>query len=935
MHRLTSNSDFEKAQRYRKIVLNSDLQNEEQVSLKDTVELDLFNDKHYKSVVEKVYVDVNGTLLIRTKLIDFDYAYCFISTFEGKTFLTVEIPEQQELFMTKYIHSTGIYYLMDVDQTKMLELAETEPDGAHLDHHSLIESISNNSTVLQSPTTMDTITLLIIYTPAAAAWSATNEVNINNTISLMMGRADLANNNSNTLLYIELAHSQQLAYTELQSGQDLTNLRINGDGDLDSAHTLRDDYCADLVTLLEETNHTGGSAYLLTNVNGSPTFGFSLIRVQQASWTYTGIHEFGHNMGCGHHKDQNFQAGPGIFNYSAGGRWVSVPSGNYCSLMSYSSGTYYVDGVTHTRVAHFSNPSILYQGTATGDAVDADNARSIRNTKTAVAGYRARCTVPDSVMVSGDGGTFCDSVVLTASGGTNGTIYWQGTTSGGTSFATPATSQTVMTSGTYYFRAHNFVGWGPEGSATVTIDSVPSAAGVISGSGTVCQGEMGVTYTVAPITNTIDYIWTLPNGDIDTTTSNSVTIDFSTSAGSGNISVRGNNLCGDGLSSSLSIIVDPLPANAGVISGLTTVCQGQMTETYTVPAITDATSYLWTLPNGVSGTSTTNSITVDYSNTAASGNITVIGNNACGNGLSSVLQITVDPLPLTAGAISGSTTVCQGQMGEIYTVPAITHATSYIWTLPTGATGTSTTNSITVDFDNTAISGNITVMGNNSCGDGIISSLPITVDPLPSSNAGTISGPAIVCQGQMGVTYTIAPITNAASYIWTLPSGATGASATNSITIDFSDTAFSGDVTVAGNNGCGAGMGSNLAITVDPLPANAGAISGTTVVCQGQLDETYTVPEILHADSYVWTLPTGVTGMSTTNTITVSYTDTAVSGDITVRGNNACGNGLHSNLSIVVNPTPPTPVITSADDILSSSAVNGNQWYLQNDIING
>ncbi|MFK8037068.1 MAG: T9SS type A sorting domain-containing protein [Crocinitomicaceae bacterium] len=724
---------FNKAERARQIVLNNNIQTDNQVQLHDIIELELFNDKQYKSTVDKVHTDVNGTLMVRAKLIGFEHAYCFISTFEGKTFLTVEVPENNELFMTKYIHATDTYYLMQTDNEKMIELAEAEEDGVHLDHHTIINSISKNPIVLGSPTTLDTVTLMLVYTPAAAAWSAANEVNINNTISLLMAKADLANTNSNTLLDIQLVHSQQVAYTELQSGQDLANLRDMNDGNMDNVHTLRDNYCADLVSLLEETSHTGGSAYLLTNPAGSPTFGFSIIRVQQASWTYTGIHEFGHNLGCSHHKDQNFQAGPGIFSYSAGGRWTSVPSGDYCSIMSYEGGSYFADGITHTRVPHFSNPVILYQGTSTGDSTDADNARSIRNTKTAVSAYRSNCTIPSATAVSGAGGTYCDSAVLTASGGMGGTMYYQGMTSGGTSFLTPSNSMTVYTSGTYYFRAHNFLGWGPEGSETIVIDSIPSQAGIISGPISVCQGQTSVTYTVPPIVNTISYIWTLPSGAIDTITTNSITIDYSNTAISGNITVMGNNLCGDGQMSSLAVVVDPLPAIAGPISGPTLVCPNQLGVLYTVPVIANATSYVWTLPNGVSGTSTTNTITIDYSDSASAGSITVMGTNSCGDGVFTNLPILVDPLPDSAGVISGLTTLCQGQQSEVYTVPTITHATSYVWTLPTGVTGTSTTNSITVSFSNNAISGNISVKGNNACGDGPSSSLPVIVNPTPST----------------------------------------------------------------------------------------------------------------------------------------------------------------------------------------------------------
>jgi len=113
--------------------------------------------------------------------------------------------------------------------------------------------------------------------------------------------------------------------------------------------------------------------------------------------------------------------------------------------------------------------------------------------------------------------------------------------------------------------------------------------------------------------------------------------------------------------------------------------------------------------------------------------------------------------PSAAGTISGSTTVCEGQNSVTYTVPAIANATSYVWTLPSGATGTSGTNSITVNYGTAAVSGNITVKGNNSCGDGAISTLAVIVNSLPAVDAGqdqTICmGEQIILTGQGANTY--------------------------------------------------------------------------------------------------------------------------------------------------------------------------------------
>ncbi len=97
-----------------------------------------------------------------------------------------------------------------------------------------------------------------------------------------------------------------------------------------------------------------------------------------------------------------------------------------------------------------------------------------------------------------------------------------------------------------------------------------------------------------------------------------------------------------------------------------------------------------------------------------------------------------DATPASASAIIGLTTVSQGQSSVIYTVPIISDASYYVWTLPSGATGSSTTNSISVDYGASAVSGNITVKGYNVCGGsyGGISSLAITVinTPPPSND---------------------------------------------------------------------------------------------------------------------------------------------------------------------------------------------------------
>ena len=466
---------------------------------------------------------------------------------------------------------------------------------------------------------------------------------------------------------------------------------------------------------------------------------------------------------------------------------------------------------------------------------------------------------------------------------------------------------------------------------TITVKDKPTIAYTVPTSvcanSTICPTSVSDSNCYG--VNVSTYNWTSSNGSFTSPTSLNPDCVAATSGSSQTVTLDATNECGT-TSLPKSVVINPLPSAAGVITGITPVCQGKNNVTYTVPIIANTTTYIWTLPSGASGTSTTNSIIVSFSNIASSGNITVKGSNSCGYGASSSLAITVNPLPSAAGVITGTTPVCQGQNNVTYTVPIIANATAYIWTLPSGASGTSTTNSIIVSFSNTASSGNITVKGSNSCGYGATSSLAITVNPLPSA-AGVITGTTTVCQGQNNITYTVPIITNATTYIWTLPSGASGTSTTNSIIVSFSNTASSGNITVKGSNSCGYGASSSLAITVNPLPSAAGVITGITPVCQGKNNVTYTVPIIANTTTYIWTLPSGASGTSTTNSIIVSFSNIASSGNITVKGSNSCGYGAPSSLAITVNPLPTVSVnsatICYKDTVtLTASGATTYQW---------
>lgn len=105
-------------------------------------------------------------------------------------------------------------------------------------------------------------------------------------------------------------------------------------------------------------------------------------------------------------------------------------------------------------------------------------------------------------------------------------------------------------------------------------------------------------------------------------------------------------------SSSVSVTINPLPAQPSAIAGLNPACPNS-SQTYTITPVTGATSYVWTLPTGWSGSSTSTSINASTSTTG--GTISVAAVNGCGQSASpqslavSIISID-DGIPCTIDA---------------------------------------------------------------------------------------------------------------------------------------------------------------------------------------------------------------------------------------------------------------------------------------------
>jgi hypothetical protein len=493
-------------------------------------------------------------------------------------------------------------------------------------------------------------------------------------------------------------------------------------------------------------------------------------------------------------------------------------------------------------------------------------------------------------------------------------------------FANNAVSGSIFVYGT------SVCGNGSSSQLSIAINPLP--APTINGPVSCCISSTGNVYTTqAGMTN---YIWLVSAGGVitsgGTTSSNTITITWIT-VGAQTVSVNYTNAngCTATAPTVYNVTISNLPVP--MISGPVSVCAGTTGNVYsTQPGMTN---YAWSVSPGgtvtAGGSPTSNTITITW-NSAGTQFVEVnyINSNGCTAPIPTTYYVTVNPLPTPT--ITGSNNLCAGSTGNVYITQA--GMTNYIWSVSAGGTimagGTSADNTVTVDW-NVAGAQFVSVNYTNTYGCSVASPVvyPVAVNNVP---VPTISGQTSMCVNSGFYQYTTEA--GMLNYLWTVsPGGVINYGlGTNQIQVSWIvPGSQSVNVNYTNSSGCTAINPTNLIILVNNIPDPTGIISGTPVVCSGTTGVNYSVAPVPGAITYVWNLPAGAIigdGAGTYN-ITVNFTVDAVSGNITVYGNNLCGNGpVSPNFNLTVNTTPPAPVITNTGNILQSDASDGNQWYL-------
>lgn len=183
----------------------------------------------------------------------------------------------------------------------------------------------------------------------------------------------------------------------------------------------------------------------------------------------------------------------------------------------------------------------------------------------------------------------------------------------------------------------------------------------------------------------------------------------------------------------------------------------------------------------------------------------------------------------------------------------------------------------------------------------------------PAALGSFATSTSTVCAGQTGVAYAVASQTNSV-YDWNY-TGAGGSivGAGNAISMNFSNSAQSGTLSVYAQNSCSVSPTLTMAVTVTPKPVLS--ISGTNSMC----DNVQSVLTATGATTYTWSTGAHSTSITVTPTTTTVYTVSGTANNCT---------SVSGQFTMTVLPSPTVQISGSTATVCPNHTValtsNGN-----------
>ncbi|MEJ8804401.1 ice-binding family protein [Pontibacter sp. H249] len=374
--------------------------------------------------------------------------------------------------------------------------------------------------------------------------------------------------------------------------------------------------------------------------------------------------------------------------------------------------------------------------------------------------------------------------------------------------------------------------------------------------------------------------------------------------------VEGDNIDEDLINNSTIVNYCVLLPETSNIAGPKEVCRNS-TYVYSIAPVAGATKFVWSVPAGWQFTQL-GPTSISVRPGSQPGQITVKASNICGEGPAQVLDVTPlpDP-PLKPGPITGIDDVCVGTEGLVYKIDPVQNALSYTWSLPEGWSITQGQGTTEIIVKAGAVSGAVTVVASNRCGDSSPQSFNVNVaTDVPQINVA-IRGVNDSCVGS-NVTFEIDATAGATGYVWSVPADWTIKSGQNTNSIIVTVGSIAGSVSVMASNACGLGEARTMLVTPTLSPTEApGPITGELNSCANEKGLVYSIDPVLGASSYTWTLPQGweITSGQGTTSITVNASTSG--GEIKVVAMNQCGASAASFKTVAPTegePAMPGPI---------------------------
>ena len=382
------------------LIIRSHMVTLNDVQTSKSIQLNLFDDIDLVANLTEIDIHKNGANVWRGTLENQKWGYVLISQFKSTYWIKVELDDGR-IFQIQPVASNlsqGQYLLSEVNS------AEDEQDfDCEKESEEFFQSKTPDNSARQKLTSVcdvdadcsgKVVHIMVIYTPASSLYFG-GTAGTESAIAMAVSEMNTINSNSGVNHTFNLIHTQEIDYTEDSGSTDFSRLWKDDDGFIDEVHVWRNQYGADVVSMV--TTSACGLASVNTNPTSySSTVAFSIVGTGCMATNKTLAHEVGHNMGLRHDR---YAYGNSLPSVACDWAWGFVnPNGlggtndqQWRTVMAY--GDYCVDnGYSCTRIPHWSNPDIVYNGDPTGVAIGQSDP-----TNSAYMLNRAICLVADFV----------------------------------------------------------------------------------------------------------------------------------------------------------------------------------------------------------------------------------------------------------------------------------------------------------------------------------------------------------------------------------------------------------------------------------------------------------------------------------------------------------------------------------------------------------